>query len=165
MYNSVKLKESSPMKRRSSPSLQKKKKKKDKKRRPNLVIADSEDDIELNELINDANKKSRPSDQWPDISKFRVVDLKDLCIQLGLETKGKKADLQNRLYAHFEANSKETPPTQEAAEQVLVVIGGICNNRKLKEVDYYNSDKGNFDPNQVQEMGPMSKFHIKTYYF
>ena len=30
------------------------------------------------------------SDEWPDISKFRVVDLKDLCIQLGLETKGKK---------------------------------------------------------------------------
>merc|ERR1711962_27336 len=61
----AKLKEPSPLKRRSSPSLQKKKKKKDKKRRPNLVISDSEDDIELNELINDANKKSKPSDQKP----------------------------------------------------------------------------------------------------
>jgi len=54
------------------------------------------------------------SDEWPDISKFRVVDLKDLCIQLGLETKGKKADLQNRLYAHFEANPG---PSEEASQE------------------------------------------------
>ena len=57
------------------------------------------------------------------------------------------------------------PRNSSGVQEVLVVIGGICNNKKLKEVDYYNSDKGNFDPNQVQEMGPMSKFHIKTYYF
>lgn len=58
------------------------------------------------------------SDEWPDISKFRVVDLKDLCIQLGLETKGKKADLQNRLHAHFEANSKEDAPSEEAGQEI-----------------------------------------------
>ena len=70
-------------------------------------------------LTNFYNSKyfQKMSDEWPDISKFRVVDLKDLCIQLGLETKGKKADLQNRLYAHFEANSKEAAPSQEPAEE------------------------------------------------
>ena len=26
--------------------------------------------------------------------------------------------------------------------EVLVVVGGICNNKKLKEVDFYVGDKG-----------------------
>ena len=34
------------------------------------------------------------------------------------------------------------PRNSSGVQEVLVVIGGICNNKKLKEVDYYNSVKG-----------------------
>ena len=34
------------------------------------------------------------SDDYPDITKLRVVDLKALCAEYGLEAKGKKAELQ-----------------------------------------------------------------------
>ena len=29
-------------------------------------------------------------------------------------------------------------------QEILVVIGGICNNKKLKEVDYYHKNKGKY---------------------
>jgi len=35
-------------------------------------------------------------EEYPDISKYRVVDLKSLCGEYDLSTAGRKADLQQR---------------------------------------------------------------------
>ena len=40
------------------------------------------------------------------------------------------------------------PRNSSGVQEVLVVIGGICNNKKLKEVDYYNSVKGKLKKKQ-----------------
>jgi hypothetical protein len=40
--------------------------------------------------------------EYPDISKYRVVDLKELCAEYGLSVTGRKADLQQRLREYFE---------------------------------------------------------------
>ena len=62
------------------------------------------------------------SDGYPDISKLRVVDLKQLCTEYGLDTKGKKADLQAKLLSYFDANplsaATDEPQSEEAAEPV-----------------------------------------------
>ena len=57
------------------------------------------------------------ADEYPDISKLRVVDLKQLCTEYGLDTKGKKAELQAKLLSYFEANPKTDNPPQEKTEQ------------------------------------------------
>merc|ERR1712025_1031019 len=57
------------------------------------------------------------SDEYPDISKLRVVDLKQLCVEYGLETKGKKADLQSRLLTYFEENPKGGNDEEKAEEK------------------------------------------------
>ena len=41
---------------------------------------------------------------YPDVSKLKVSELKELCEQYGLETKGLKKDLQQRLNEYFESN-------------------------------------------------------------
>ena len=35
-----------------------------------------------------------------------------------------------------------TPRNQTEFREILVVVGGICNNKKLKEVDYYDHENG-----------------------
>jgi len=55
--------------------------------------------------------------EYPDISKLRVVDLKQLCTEYGLDTKGKKAELQAKLLSYFEANPKTDNPSEENIEQ------------------------------------------------
>ena len=59
------------------------------------------------------------SDGYPDISKLRVVDLKQLCTEYGLDTKGKKADLQAKLLSYFDANplpaAADEPQSEEPA--------------------------------------------------
>ena len=57
------------------------------------------------------------ADEYPDISKLRVVDLKQLCTEYGLDTKGKKAELQAKLLSYFEANPKTDNPSEENVEQ------------------------------------------------
>ena len=47
----------------------------------------------------------------------------------------------------FEERKQEACPLARArvhspVQEILVVIGGICNNKKLKEVDFYHKYKG-----------------------
>ena len=58
-----------------------------------------------------------------------------------------KIYFQKYLMLPFEERKQEecllaAPRNSSGVQEVLVVIGGICNNKKLKEVDYYNSVKG-----------------------
>ena len=41
-----------------------------------------------------------------------------------------------------EACSLAKARVHSPVQEILVVIGGICNNKKLKEVDYYHKYKG-----------------------
>merc|ERR1712128_220121 len=54
---------------------------------------------------------------YPDISKLRVVDLKALCSEYGLEAKGKKAELQAKLLSFFDANPKQATADEDAVEE------------------------------------------------
>ena len=58
------------------------------------------------------------------------------------------------------------PRNSSGVQEVLVVIGGICNNKKLKEVDYYNSVKGKLKKKTIfwlQNSGGVATKHIKTF--
>ena len=60
------------------------------------------------------------------------------------------------------------PRNSSGVQEVLVVIGGICNNKKLKEVDYYNSVKGKLKIKKktifwFQHLDGVATKHIKTF--
>ena len=60
------------------------------------------------------------------------------------------------------------PRNSSGVQEVLVVIGGICNNKKLKEVDYYNSVKGKLKIKKktifwFQNLDGVATKHIKTF--
>jgi len=57
------------------------------------------------------------------------------------------------------------PRNSSGVQEVLVVIGGICNNKKLKEVDYYNSVKGKLKKTifWFQNSDGVATKHIKTF--
>ena len=62
-------------------------------------------------------------------------------------TSKSKKKFKKYLMLPFEERKQEecllaAPRNSSGVQEVLVVIGGICNNKKLKEVDYYNSVKG-----------------------
>merc|ERR1711935_1098052 len=73
--------------------------------------------IPFSRLISILNRYVDMSDEYPDISKLRVVDLKALCSEYGLEAKGKKAELQAKLLSFFDANPKHATADVDAVEE------------------------------------------------
>ena len=55
------------------------------------------------------------------------------------------------------------PRNSSGVQEVLVVIGGICNNKKLKEVDYYNSVKGKLKKKKWIKNLDVATKYIKTF--
>jgi len=66
-----------------------------------------------------SNRYVAMSDEYPDISKLRVVDLKALCSEYGLEAKGKKAELQAKLLSFFDANPKQAVADVDAVDESM----------------------------------------------
>ena len=44
------------------------------------------------------------------------------------------------------------PRTSSGISEILVVVGGICMNKRLKEVDYYHKERGKLTLVQFNEV-------------